>query len=82
MLVDKAAEMRYSFNLVATLRVAAEEKIFDGWTFFVTKSCVPNPEQIKEMVSGCNAKVNNKPKGQVFYISPPSLHSLTKDIEL
>ncbi|XP_022704617.1 mediator of DNA damage checkpoint protein 1-like isoform X2 [Varroa jacobsoni] len=60
MLVDKAAEMRYSFNLVATLRVAAEEKIFDGWTFFVTKSCVPNPEQIKEMVSGCNAKVVNK----------------------
>ncbi|OQR75802.1 DNA damage-regulated autophagy modulator protein 1-like [Tropilaelaps mercedesae] len=64
MLRDEAAEAKFSFSLAATLRVAAEEKIFDGWTFFVTKGCIPNSEQIKEMLGGCNVKVVPKKPSQ------------------
>ena len=57
MLCDEAAEKKYNFSLESTLRMASETKFFKGWSFYVTKSCSPNAEQLAEMLSGCDAKV-------------------------
>nr|XP_055065846.1 mediator of DNA damage checkpoint protein 1 [Misgurnus anguillicaudatus] len=56
LLKDVEQEKKFSFSLQASLQTALHQPLLNGYEIHVTKSVIPEPSQMKEIIACCGAR--------------------------
>jgi len=60
-LKDKEAEASWNFSLNSAREKAANKKLMEGLSFYVTPNTKPSPSDLREIISSCGGKILTSP---------------------